>query len=343
MRSRFDRELVDTDRPLSAAELGTLGVTERMLRGSGWRRTTHGFWAPTRAELTPTQRILNATPLVSDGDAITGWASQFVHGVDQLDGLDPTTMQLLPVQIALSASARRKPAPGVTYLHSALPTSDVGRLCGLRLASPMRAAFDGVRLSRELAEAVAFADACAHAGMIDLETFRSYVSDHLGWKGVEQARSAADLADAAARSTWESRLRVFYVVTAGLPQPQVNRPVFDLEGKLLGIPDLLDEEAGLVTEFDGQDHRERRRHRADNVREESFESAGLVVCRADSLDLLRHRPSLKTRLRDGYRRGMRRGRAADRWTTTAPRWWLEDQDPTPRLTDAEKDELFGRW
>ena len=35
----------------------------------------------------------------------------------------------------------------------------------------------------------------------------------------------------------------------------MNCPVHDRSGRLLGIADLLDEEAGLVVEFDGADHR----------------------------------------------------------------------------------------
>ncbi len=65
----------------------------------------------------------------------------------------------------------------------------------------------------------------------------------------------------------------------------VNTPIFDLDEQLLGIADLFDPETGLVAEFDGQEHRLRRRHRADNLREEKLEAANLVVCRVDSLDL----------------------------------------------------------
>jgi hypothetical protein len=54
----------------------------------------------------------------------------------------------------------------------------------------------------------------------------------------------------------------------------VNQPVYDLSGNLLGVADLLDPDAGLVTEFDGQQHRERAQRRADNVREERLEAAG---------------------------------------------------------------------
>ncbi len=70
---------------------------------------------------------------------------------------------------------------------------------------------------------------------------------------------------------------MFCIQQAGLPGPLVSRAVFDLQGKLLGVADLLDVEAGLVTESDGQDHRLRRQHRKDNLREEDLEATNLVV------------------------------------------------------------------
>ena len=138
--------------------------------------------------------------------------------------------------------------------------------------------------------------------------------------GVQQARQAIEFADARSASPWESRLRMFYVGEALLPRPEVNVPIFDLDGDLLGIGDLLDPEAGMVTEFDGQDHRLRRRHRADNLREEKLEAANLVVCRVDSLDLRTPRP-LAERLQARHAQGMRRDRGQDRWTLDQPLWW----------------------
>ena len=58
---------------------------------------------------------------------------------------------------------------------------------------------------------------------------------------------------------------------AGLPRPAVNVPIFDRNEGVLGIADLFDDEAALVTEFDGQDHRRRRQHRRTTLREESLE------------------------------------------------------------------------
>jgi len=96
--------------------------------------------------------------------------------------------------------------------------------------------------------------------------------------------------------------------------------VFDLEGNFLGIPDLLDPEAGLVLEFDGKDHRQRRQHQADNIREEKLEVVNLTVCRVDSLDLRQPVP-LAERLRARRAQGMARDRRQDGWTTEQPDWW----------------------
>jgi hypothetical protein len=113
---------------------------------------------------------------------------------------------------------------------------------------------------------------------------------------------------------------MFYVLRARLPRPLVNRPVFDLDGRFLGTPDLFDPDAGLATEFDGQDHRERQQHRDDNIREEKLEVVNLAVCRVDSLDL-RQPAQLRERLRARRAQGLRRDRSMDRWTLVEPSWW----------------------
>jgi hypothetical protein len=45
---------------------------------------------------------------------------------------------------------------------------------------------------------------------------------------------------------------------------------------MAGIADVLHEGIGLVTEFDGQDHRWRAQHRADKECEKLVEDAGLA-------------------------------------------------------------------
>ncbi len=111
-----------------------------------------------------------------------------------------------------------------------------------------------------------------------------------------------------------------FVLELGMGEPEINVPVFDLDGRFLGAPDLLDLEAGLAIEFDGAVHRERRKHREDNVREEGLERGGLVVARADSLDLTAHRPQLGRRLA-AARADALGNRRPRHWTVVEPSWW----------------------
>jgi|GEM_PF-6736344 len=56
-------------------------------------------------------------------------------------------------------------------------------------------------------------------------------------------------------------------------------------GENLGEADLLDPEAGLVLEFDGEDHRHPAQRSHDIAKQEAFEDEGLVVGHFSSADL----------------------------------------------------------
>ncbi|GAA2096974.1 hypothetical protein GCM10009841_09010 [Microlunatus panaciterrae] len=339
--TRFESELRQAHRPRSAAELRSAGVSRGSTRGRAWRSTSRGYFAPALdpvVGLTTTQRILDAYPLVTERGAIGGWAAAFIQGVDLLDGRDPWTMRPEPVQICLGADLGRQSTDKIRYSRDELPGDQVVERCGIRVTRPFRTALDGARLARDLVEAVVFLDAMSKAGTVELSDLARYIGTAARQRWITRARRAVVLADPNTLSTWESRLRLFYLLQAGLPKPLVNQPLFDLRGNLVGVPDLLDLEAGLVTEFDGQGHRLRDQHNRDNVREEKFEALGLVVTRADSLDLRRHRAELRQRLRAAHRRGLQRDRSRDRWTIRPPEWW---DDPWDSLTAADKTALLG--
>ena len=320
MISAFERGLGDALWPRSATELAAAGVTREMTRGSAWRRTSRGFFAPSTVPDSTTQRILDVAPLIPASGALGGWAAAYVLGVDVLDGLDPFTMTRLPLAVHLGGDLGRANLHHVRYVRERLSEIDRQIRHGLAVTAPLRTAFDGARWAPNLVEAVVFLDQVGHVLRLDLTLLDQWCVPGARWPGVRQLREALLLADSASASPWETRLRMFYVTQAGLPRPKVNRPVFSPEGNLLGVADLLDVEAGLVTEFDGQDHRLRRQHRADNIREERLETANLVVCRVDSLDL-RSPLALSDRLRARWEQGMRRDRRQDRWTLVEPAWW----------------------
>jgi hypothetical protein len=333
---RFRRELGAAALPRSVLELASEGVTTGQLRGKQWRRTSHGFYVPTPRPNTTTQRILDAVPLVPSGGALSGWAAAFVAGVDRLDGIDSRSMTPLPVLICLARDVGWRKRPGVVATKEPIDTKDLGTIAGVPVTSLVRAAFDGVRRADGLEEAVVFLDACANEGKLDLLDFQRYLAQRSGWRGVERARRAADLADAASRSSWESRLRAHLVVDLGLTTPLVNVPVFRDDGRLLGLPDLLLVEEAVAIEFDGGDHLRRTRHHDDRIREELFEASGVIVTRADCLDLRpTGRAGLDRRILDAVHRGRTRDRALDRWTLVPPTWWLVEVEEPPRLSDHE--------
>ena len=291
-----------------------------MVRGPRWRQTSRGCYVPAEAAPTPTQRILDSAPLIPSSGAITGWAAAYAHGVDALDGLSPDDLHPQKATICLGRDTGRLDLSGVAYVRDRLADDEVAILAGIRVASALRATVDGVRRAPSLVEAVVFLDMAAAARVVELDDVCGWCGSHHGLRGLNKIDRAVRLADPASASPWETRLRMLYMLKACLPQPLVNRPVFDLDGKFLGIPDLFDPDAGLACEFDGQDHRQRRQHRNDNLREEGLEEVNLVVSRVDSLDL-RYPMPLIDRLRAAHARGLVRNRGRDHWTIHPPAWW----------------------
>ena len=114
-------------------------------------------------------------------------------------------------------------------------------------------------------------------------------------------------------------MRLCWTLDAGLPEPLVNVPVFDLGGHLLGIPDLFDDEAGLVGEYQGAIHRHRDRHRSDVHRAERFRDHGLEYLEIVGPDL----DDVRTpaRIRKVRSRALFLPPDQRRWTLEPPPGW----------------------
>lgn len=224
----------------------------------------------------------------------------------------------MPVLLCVGPRHRIRRRPGLVISRERLPASDVAVVDGFPCTKPLRTAFDGARSAADVVEAVVFVDMMATCGLVDLRTLRQYVAAHPGWAGVAQCRRALDLAVYGSRSPPETRLRLVWLRDAGLPRPLVNPKLFDPAGRLLGLPDLLDDEAGVAVEYDGDDHRDIDQHTADNDREELFEEHGLLVTRVTRLHLRGRRAALVERMRRARARGLARDRRHDRWTLSPP-------------------------
>lgn len=312
--SAWRRDLTNAVRPRQRRELLDRGVTAGSLRGPRWRRVTRGWRTEAGTAPSTGQRILDASAVLVPGAAIGGWAAAYVLGADWLDGIDPHTGREQPVDV-IAPGLRRRSTSTVRYRTSALPADDVTVTDGIAITTPVRTAFDGARWATGLAEAVTFLDvllACCPSALRQRD-FLEYIEAHPSWTGIGQACRAGELARPGVRSPWETRLRMCWQVDAELAPPMINAPLLDPDGVLLGIADLFDPVAGLVTEYDGSGHRGQDQHHRDNIREERFEAANLTVVRADKIDIRAERPQLIARLLEGHRRGLARDRVRDRW------------------------------
>lgn len=204
-----------------------------------------------------------------------------------------------------------------------LPGSETRVLRGLRCTIIERAVFDEMRWAGNLADAVVAVDMVAAAELASVLRLRRYLEGKKQWNGRPLVEEALDLADEGSMSPNETRMRLIWVLDAGLPRPLTNQPVFDLRGNLIGVADLLDPVAGVVGEYDGAAHRAAGRHQHDVSREDRFRRAGLEYVKVVGPDLrdvgLVVDRMLATRRRAGFTRPQDR-----RWTLTPPPGWHDN-------------------
>lgn len=297
------------------------GVTPDRLRGPSWQRTGHGVVRPadaTSSELL--DHVARAVAVAGPHGVVGGWAALALMGCAWFDGR--TADGLRPVLVHCPPGTQVRRRAGIEPFRGLLHPDEVVHLQGYRVTSLARAVFDEMRTATDLRAAVVALDMAVSATTgiphTTLQRVRTVVKAHHKVRGLVQARRAVDLASERSCSPWETRTRLVAELDADLGRMDVNVPVFDLTGDLLGVVDLLDRRRGLVVEVDGDHHREREQHADDNRREEDLEHAGLVVVRVSALDH-RDRPALVRRLRRAAAHAARS--APGTWTTLQPAWW----------------------
>jgi hypothetical protein len=301
-----------------------MGVTPGQLAGPGWSSPLRGVHRPASAESLPSprERILDIAELLPAGAAIGGWAAAHLLGADELDGRGWSGHEVEPVPVVLPPPLLIRARPELVRWRSALADDERVEVDGVPCTVAVRTGFDLVR-TRDLRSGVICLDVLGRQVGLDPASVLAHAVPRRRWKGRPRVAPAVDLADPRALSTGETRLRLVWVLDAGLPRPQVNPTLRDTTGFTLGMGDLLDPESALLGEYDGEGHRELDQHVADNAREEWLENAGLVVVRAAAPDVWSvNRTRTVARLRTGYRRGLQRDRSKDTWTWTpaSPPW-----------------------
>ena len=314
--------------PVRVDPTGRTGPTRAQSRSKRWRRTGPGLFVPTHVDPTvPAQRAAEASALLPARGAVTGWGSLTLAGATYFDGLLPDGATERPVPLVAGRHHGRRSTAGVTWLQDLVDPAERCIRLGVRCLTTERSLFDDMRRGT-LEDAVVAADMAAAAEVTSLSRMRHYVGTRPNLLGVQRVRRSLDLADENSWSPGESRLRLIWMLRAGAPRPLTNREIFSPEGRILGIADLVDEEAGVVGEFDGGVHARARQRSKDAARDGRFRDHGLEVFRVTGYDL--HDPAAVVhRIRSTYARALRRAASDRRWTLTPPPGWV----PRPSLDD----------
>lgn len=314
--------------PVRVDPSGAKGPTKAQAAGPNWRRASKGLYVPsgTDSDL-PEQRIIEVAQRLPRNGAVTGWAACRWAGANFLDGLASDGVTFLPVPLIVGSHGQMARTTDAVLSYEALRGWESWMRRGIRVTRPEKAVYDEMRRQGDVREATVVLEAVLAARLTSLRRVRTYVEAHRRDRRNAIARDALDLASEHSISPQEVRLRLIAELDAGLPRLLVNCPIHSLEGRLLGVADLLDLEAGLVLEFDGADHRSARRHTADLRKDEAFRSRGLEVTRVSGTDLRR---------RDLVVRRIRAARARARFQPMSDRLWVPR--PAPDRLDQELDQ-----
>jgi len=275
------------------------------------------------------QRIVEASAVVPEGLGITGWAGLSWLGGRWFDGTTAAG-ERRPVTIAIGThDIRPQPTYGIAVTGEGLWRRMAIVHDGLRITQAVWSVSFEMRYAEGWRKAVVALDMAAYNDLVSLEEQAEFFTHQNGWTGIPQARKALPFADENSWSPAETLMRLVWVVDAELPPPLCNRPIFDLRGRHLGTPDLIDPETGLMGEYDGPDHlaraqRARDVKRADLLRAHDLESVTMVAEDFQDVD------AYLRRLREGRRRAERHPAEHRTWTIEPPPWW------TPTVTVAQR-------
>jgi len=163
-------------------------------------------------------------------------------------------------------------------------------------------------------------DMAAFSDLVSLAEAWAYAMTHPGWTGIGMARAAIALADENSWSPQETLMRLLWILDARLPPPLCNRPLFDRDGRHIGTPDFIDEEAGVIGEYDGPVHLTGKRRARDLRREEVYRRHGLEYFTMVAAD---HAiPGLVVdRMHSTRERAAFKAPSVRDWTLVPPAWW----------------------
>ena len=270
----------------SVAEARARGVPPAVLRrkeydGAGYGlRAIHGV-EPSLLEMVRPLAPVGGSTVASHTTAAALWGMWL-----------PGRLEDGPLHLTRPLRLSRPRRQGVVGHQAPLLQEDVVRIAGMLVTSPAwtwcdLAAMLGVSdLVVAGDSALRRPDAPARGGhllrpdpLCRIQDLQEVLDRRRGSRGLSTARAAAGLIRVGVDSAPESRLRLL-ILSAGLPEPEVNRWIIGPDGRPLSRPDLQYPLLRIALEYEGEHHlRDPDQWHRDIERDERLRQLGWIVLR----------------------------------------------------------------
>lgn len=149
-------------------------------------------------------------------------------------------------------------------------------ITGVTVTTPAQTWLDVGHLKPSLAIYVSMADCLVGRSDRKLAHLQRFISGAGACKGVGLARRALPLVRNGAESVKETETRL-RILSAGLPEPELNHNIYDTAGRLMGRADMMYRAQKVIVEYDGACHGSDKARRRDAQRRNALQHDGWKV------------------------------------------------------------------
>lgn len=236
---------LETRRPFTRADAIAAGISPKQLRGSRFRRIFRGVYVCARIPDHPLIRA-RAALLLHPPHAVA--SHQSAARAYRL----PVPAHALE-HVTVAEPGERTRIDGIRCHVSGRSEAEVRIVDGIRVSAPCTM-FVELASVLGLVDLVVVGDALVRLRLATPEDLRAWCETSTD-RSARAARRAASYVRRRVDSPMETRLRLLLVL-AGLPEPEVNLPILDEQGRPRFRFDLSYPELRLVVEYDGRQHAE---------------------------------------------------------------------------------------
>lgn len=255
------------DRPFSVREAVELGVSRRRVRNQDLAAPFWGIRSPPIAEFDAALRAVAC--LIAADEAFSHQTAARILRLPLPEPWTPAEPWHITGENELPRLRRRHIEP-----HRSIDEREVVLVNGVRCTHPLVTWAD-LAQTLHVDDLVVMGDALVEPDKyFTMSDLRGQVAVRARRRGVVKMRDALALVRVGSRSPMESKARLLFA-RGGLPEPELNAPIFDDAGEWLAFGDLVWRKRRVVAEFDGDYHRtDRRQWQIDVARRESVQESG---------------------------------------------------------------------